>query len=92
MLGAILHVHLEEGGESIEQVSEARLVRKGRHAPLRLIGGEGYCGAQFFWGFLSMFTFFIQLLGRHPFGIFTAGVSRKPSIMDKDHRISKVAR
>lgn len=35
VLGAVLNIHLEERGESLEKVSEARLVRQRRHAPLR---------------------------------------------------------
>ena len=35
MLSAVLHVHLEEGRESLEEVSEARFIRERRHSPLR---------------------------------------------------------
>lgn len=34
MLGAVLHVHLEKRCKSLEEVSEARLVRERCHAPL----------------------------------------------------------
>lgn len=34
VLGAVLHVHLEERRESPEQISETRFVRERRHAPL----------------------------------------------------------